>query len=334
MIAPTLTIGIPTYNRSQLLDQCLRQLGPTLQSLNDQVELLISDNASTDDTQQIVEKFIREYRQSVRVTSIRQLNNLGAVPNIFELILAAKTEYFLFIGDDDGLDSHGLECLIQRLNSSTPSHFIEGTWPWRDSQSEIRIKGADLGTWGYEIGLAWGSVYHVPSCRKILENPTLREALGSGIWGQIGVALIGVNLSGIGATVLPFSWGKVLLERPYYYGYENLLLSLRDLIRTHLEGARATGNMKLVLDFVTFKNHGFKSHILGLMVQAAHASKMRRGSVHWSEISDDLDSIKLWNFKILLWAVRTVCESPLRYFLRYLVGAVRQLRKIRVERMK
>ena len=47
---PLLTIGIPTYNRAKFLRRLLEQLRTELAGLDGQVEVLVSDNASTDDT--------------------------------------------------------------------------------------------------------------------------------------------------------------------------------------------------------------------------------------------------------------------------------------------
>lgn len=57
---PLLSICIPTYNRSQVLYQNLTRL-LSLPSFDDNVELVISDNASTDDTKETVRELIDEY---------------------------------------------------------------------------------------------------------------------------------------------------------------------------------------------------------------------------------------------------------------------------------
>ena len=51
-----LTVAIPTYNRSFFLDNNLKQL---LKEYDNNFELIIQDNASTDNTQEIVEKYIK-----------------------------------------------------------------------------------------------------------------------------------------------------------------------------------------------------------------------------------------------------------------------------------
>ncbi len=71
--APLLTIAIPTYNRSRYLREFLEALLPQIESAGD-VELLISDNASPDDTAQMLAEVLpaggreiqRRYRLDLR----------------------------------------------------------------------------------------------------------------------------------------------------------------------------------------------------------------------------------------------------------------------------
>ena len=45
---PLLSICIPTYNRAQFLDVSLRELISQASEISDSIEIVISDNASTD----------------------------------------------------------------------------------------------------------------------------------------------------------------------------------------------------------------------------------------------------------------------------------------------
>ena len=58
-IRPLLTIGIPTFNRGQQLKVALNNLSEQLKTLNtSKIELLVSDNSSTDSTIQILKDFL------------------------------------------------------------------------------------------------------------------------------------------------------------------------------------------------------------------------------------------------------------------------------------
>lgn len=95
-----LTIAIPTYNRAQYLDLCLAQICKQLKSFNNLVELIVSNNNSTDNTEEIVNKYIR---QGIYIKYIRNKINIGPDRNIAQCFKEALGKYVLIMGDDDVL---------------------------------------------------------------------------------------------------------------------------------------------------------------------------------------------------------------------------------------
>lgn len=90
-----LTIGIPTYNRSAFLRTSLASaLGQT----SSEVKIIVSDNASTDDTEAVVSEF------GGRIRYERARTNLGPKSNFIRLLELCDTEYFSWLQDDDCLD--------------------------------------------------------------------------------------------------------------------------------------------------------------------------------------------------------------------------------------
>lgn len=110
--APLLTIAIPTYNRSRYLIRLLDSLMPQLAKASD-VELLISDNASPDQTAAILEKYSREGLIS---RNIRNRTNLGADGNIAQCFAEAAGQYVWIIGDDDVLLPGALSVILNLLH--------------------------------------------------------------------------------------------------------------------------------------------------------------------------------------------------------------------------
>jgi abequosyltransferase len=106
----TLTIIIPTYNRSVCLTLLLKTLAFELIGLEDDVNVVIGDNASTDDTPIVVEGFLAAY-PSAQV--LRHSENLGPEENFCRCIDQVKTRHFWIIGDDD-LPKKGV--LVQIIN--------------------------------------------------------------------------------------------------------------------------------------------------------------------------------------------------------------------------
>lgn len=98
----TLTIGIPTYNGgkylSDAIDSVLCQL-PDIHGVR--IEILISDNASTDRTSDIVKKYIIDYPGTI--TYIINKINVGYDRNVDNLFKVALGEYVWLLGDDDML---------------------------------------------------------------------------------------------------------------------------------------------------------------------------------------------------------------------------------------
>jgi len=94
---PILTIAIPTYNRSKYLSQLLHSLAEQIRN-DDRVALLISDNASTDDTAAVVEE---QVRCGVDLEYVRNAENIGPDANFLQCYELARTKYVWIIGDDD-----------------------------------------------------------------------------------------------------------------------------------------------------------------------------------------------------------------------------------------
>src|SRR6185312_8647929 len=93
--APAVTIGIPVYNGERYLEEAIRSaLGQT----NGDLELVISDNASTDRTAEIC----RDYAlQDSRLRYFRNPSNLGAAPNYNIVFSHARGRFFKWLAHDD-----------------------------------------------------------------------------------------------------------------------------------------------------------------------------------------------------------------------------------------
>lgn len=110
---PLFTIAIPTWNRGQLLKKSLEQLQLELVHTEaGQVEILVSDNASSDDTQLIVQRLIKD---GLSITSIRNEVNVGSDANIAACFNKASGKYVLILGDDDLFVDHSLSKVLSIL---------------------------------------------------------------------------------------------------------------------------------------------------------------------------------------------------------------------------
>jgi glycosyltransferase involved in cell wall biosynthesis len=92
---PLISIGLPTYNRASLLCDALDSLlGQTYKN----IELIISDNASMDGTQEICRKYAEKDK---RIKYTRQKKNIGATDNFNFVLKQGIGDYFMWAADDD-----------------------------------------------------------------------------------------------------------------------------------------------------------------------------------------------------------------------------------------
>lgn len=88
------SIGVPTYNSSRYLRQCLNSIAA--QSYK-HVEVIISDNASTDDTVSMISEYVNKYGFTLNINPI----NIGAGANFNKLISLARGKYIAIYHADD-----------------------------------------------------------------------------------------------------------------------------------------------------------------------------------------------------------------------------------------
>ena len=109
---PLLTIAIPTYNRAELLDLALSVLVPQA-GLHPDVEVLVSDNCSPDDTPAVVGRYLGQARLRYR----RHEVNIGSDANFLSCFDDAAGKYFWLCGDDDVIVAGALDRLMARLHT-------------------------------------------------------------------------------------------------------------------------------------------------------------------------------------------------------------------------
>ena len=102
---PKVSFGLPVRNGANAISRCLDSL--LAQDLTD-IEVLVSDNASTDGTQDI----LREYAaRDARIRLILNEQDVGQIENFNGVVRESRGEYFRWIGAEDWLEpSYASEC--------------------------------------------------------------------------------------------------------------------------------------------------------------------------------------------------------------------------------
>lgn len=107
--APMVSIGMPVYNGAKYIEQALDSI--LAQTYRD-FELIISDNASTDATEEICRRYAA---RDARIRYSRLPVNLGAAPNYNRVIELARGRYFRHAAHDDILAPTNIERCVEAL---------------------------------------------------------------------------------------------------------------------------------------------------------------------------------------------------------------------------
>jgi glycosyltransferase involved in cell wall biosynthesis len=119
--APRLSIGLPVYNGEKYLAEALDALLD--QSYKD-FELIISDNASTDRTEQICREYVA---RDQRIRYLRQPVNIGAGPNHNTVFRESRGELFKWASHDDLYGRDLLERCVEVLDAK-PDVVLAHAW--------------------------------------------------------------------------------------------------------------------------------------------------------------------------------------------------------------
>lgn len=150
--APRVTVGLPVYRGERFLQQAIDSV---LQQSFGDFELLISDNASDDRSQEIARAACE---RDARVRFLCQAQNLGAAPNYNLLVREARGEFFKWTAHDDLIAPDFLGRCVEALDRAGPDSVLafarqrtidaegrtlselEDDCPWRGGPAHVRLE--------------------------------------------------------------------------------------------------------------------------------------------------------------------------------------------------
>jgi hypothetical protein len=114
-VPPLVTIGMPVYNDERNVGHAIDSL---LAQSHADLELLISDNASSDATPQLCREYVR---RDPRVRYLRHATNRGQVENFAFALAEARGEYFMWASSDDVWHPEFIATLLGALRTNPNS---------------------------------------------------------------------------------------------------------------------------------------------------------------------------------------------------------------------
>ena len=157
---PKVSIGIPVYNGERFLPEALDSM------LNQEVEdfeLIVSDNASEDRTEEVARSYCE---RDPRVRYHRNEVNVGLVANFNRVFELSTGAYFRWAASDDVLEPQYLTRCIEVLDSD-PGVVL--------AASEVRLIEAD----GSPVRFDAGAGHHVTRYGEELQSAVFPSSLGS-----------------------------------------------------------------------------------------------------------------------------------------------------------
>jgi GT2 family glycosyltransferase len=136
---PRVTVFIPTYNRARFLSGAIESV---LAQTYDDFRLEVSDNASTDETPEVVKRF-----QDPRLVYRRQPENIGLLGNHNQFLKSVDTEYALILPDDDLVGPRLLEETVAALDAHPRAGVAHAEFELLDEAGE-RLSARQNWTYG------------------------------------------------------------------------------------------------------------------------------------------------------------------------------------------
>lgn len=224
-----LSFIVPTYNRSNYLKRCLDSI---LSQEVDCYEIIVSDNASPDNTQEIMQNYIK-YPQ---VHYFRNEVNVGARENIYKATGSAQGEYIFWLSDDDYLLPNALSKVMDVIHTHPKAGYIYSPVVTIDERNgQISCRRDDF----QESKLVDFSLKHFPTVmssawvfsRQILK----KELIDWHLWEQhkdnayfmliiVGNILLHYSAYYISDDLVHHTWFNVIYWEEY--GIDNLSIQL------------------------------------------------------------------------------------------------------------
>lgn len=177
---PLVSIGMPTYNGARRI---VRAFGSVLKQDYPNLEIIVCDNCSTDDTQELCEKMAREYPF---IRYIRHPKNLGILSNFEYALQEAKGKYYMWLSDDDFIEPGILGKYAEFLENNPDYQIVTGQVRyWRNGKVShlerlnLDHDNARKRVIAYYHWVRWGAMFHGLMRTSVAQSIAIRRVYGS-----------------------------------------------------------------------------------------------------------------------------------------------------------
>ena len=176
-------IGIPAYNEEKFI---LETLSSLIQQTWKDFSVVISDNASTDNTESVCREVCS---LDNRFHYVRQPKNIGASKNFWFLYETSESPYFMWLGAHDVIDPSYLSVHLSILEEKTHCSLSYSRTKWINEKSELthitdgsnlnEIKGSSLVRYLKSLD----KLDECTAINQLIRRSALNGAIAEPVWG-------------------------------------------------------------------------------------------------------------------------------------------------------
>lgn len=218
-----LSICIPTYNRCEKLKNCIGSI--VSQKAFNEIEIVVSDNASTDDTEKLMISFCEQFPN---IKYYRNKENLGPDKNFILALSYASSKYLMLLSDDDWLRKDFYEKLSAYLYEKDLSFIKVGSEASGDVAKEFDKK--NIYEFFKHVGIDITFMSTMIFNRKVLEQVENAEKYIGSQFIQTGLVIESIKKSSLQVGI--FEKAKIYsssTETLSYNFYDIFIVSLKKM---------------------------------------------------------------------------------------------------------
>lgn len=190
---PLVSIGMPVYNGSNFLHHAMESL---LAQNYENFELIISDNHSTDSTQEICLDYVVRDK---RIQYFRNEMNVGAIKNFNKVFEISQGEYFMWHAHDDLREPNYISLCLKFMEEN-PNVVLCCTDALLEQNANVNKLGQNVTTIGMSPNKRFRKILWMNSCASIyglIRSRILRKTgLLRSVFGADNLLLAELSLMG------------------------------------------------------------------------------------------------------------------------------------------
>jgi glycosyltransferase involved in cell wall biosynthesis len=246
----------------------LDHLSSALVGHEERVEVVISDNHSSDDTPVVIASWLTGKSRLLSAKTFRQETNVGVSKNLVFTLYSSSAKYFMPLGDDDMLNAGNIGRLLGLLLDKQPSAVIQATCAGKLLLPKAGPIGFfDAASLFYEYGNAWAGIVDRAASIKALDSRVLREQVEEIVWPQTVFGFLAMyDLAPARAIeAVDYEIGRPLTESLTIPNKSYWIRSFADLLKAVAILQACTKSKIFRRRFLAFESRGMRSHVWSIL---------------------------------------------------------------------